>query len=154
MHEAVYWFGFFGAWLLFAGPVYQSALELREEEDARARMEAVLAGVGPPPPVSVWWWVLPPVALYLRFRRRARFRHVVENAMSDDDRKAVGHYLAVARGWMLVGAGAWCIFLKEAWELAEHREWSPAGYWVVVVALTLVATGGAGRGAERAEGRR
>ena len=52
MHEAVYWVGFIGAWFLFAGPVYQSALELREEEDARLSMQRVLENTQPPPPVS------------------------------------------------------------------------------------------------------
>ena len=41
--------------------------------------------------------------------------------MSQEDRESIGHYKAVARGWWYVGAGAWFIFLKEAWELAEHR---------------------------------
>ncbi len=65
---------------------------------------------------------------------------------------ASGHYKAVARGWWYVGFGAWCIFLKEGWELAEHREWTNAGYWILVVVLTMVALGGAGAGGDR-EGR-
>ena len=48
MHEGVYWVGFIGAWLLFVGPVYQSALELREEEDARVSMQKVLKSALPP----------------------------------------------------------------------------------------------------------
>ena len=47
--------------------------------------------------------------------------------MSQEDRESIGHYKAVARGWWYVGAGAWFIFLKEAWELAEHQEWTAHG---------------------------
>ena len=32
-------------------------------------------------------------------------------------------YMNIARGWMLVGAGAFLIALKETWELVEHQEW-------------------------------
>ena len=89
------------------------------------------------------------MAIVLIFRRRAQYWDVVDAAMSDADRDAIGHYQAVARGWWFVGLGAWFIFLKETWELAEHREWSHAVYWIVVVAMTLVAAGGAGAGGDR-----
>jgi hypothetical protein len=149
MHEAAYWIGFAGAWLLFAGPVYQSALELREEEEARASMRRVLESTDPPKRVSPWWWLLPPVAIYLILRRRGKHVQIIEAAMTDADREAITRYRAVARGWWFVGAGAWLIFLKEAYDLAEHREWSRAGYWAVVVVMTLLATGGAGAGGDR-----
>ena len=154
MHEAVYWVGFIGAWFLFVGPVYQSALELREEEDARTTMQRVLQDTQPPERVSPWWWLLPPVAIVLIFRRRGRHLEVIDSAMTEEDRDAIGHYKKVARGWWFVGAGAWCIFLKEAWELAEHREWSSGGYWVVVVVLTMVGLGGGGARGERDARRR
>ena len=35
MHELILWSGFFGAWLLVAGPLYQAALELSEEDISR-----------------------------------------------------------------------------------------------------------------------
>ena len=150
----VYWVGFVGAWLLFAGPVYQSALELQEEEEARTRMSTLIATVGRPFQVSPWWWLLPPVAIVKIFRSRAGYRREVERVMTDEDREMLGHYSAVARGWWYVGAGAWLIFLKEAWELAERREWSSGGYWVVVVVLTMVGLGGGGARGERDARRR
>jgi len=63
--------------------------------------------------------------------------------------EAIGHYKAVAKGWWYVGAGAWFIFLKEAWELAEHREWTARGYWLTVVFMTMAALGGVGAGGDR-----
>jgi hypothetical protein len=134
--------------------VYQSALELREEEDARVSMQRALESAPPPDRVSPWWWLLPPVAIVKIFRSRAGYRREVERVMTDEDREMLGHYSAVARGWWYVGAGAWLIFLKEAWELAEHREWSSGGYWVVVVVLTMVGLGGGGPRGERDARRR
>ena len=51
VHDVVAWSGFLGAWLLFAGPVYQAALELREQ-DAAHDVHATFAGFAQPPPVS------------------------------------------------------------------------------------------------------
>ena len=149
MHEAVYWVGFIGAWLLFVGPVYQSALELREEEDARVSMQKALESAPPPDRVSPWWWLLPPVAIVKIFRRRGQYVGIIDELMSQEDRESIEHYKSVAKGWWYVGAGAWFIFLKEAWELAEHREWTARGYWLTVVFMTMAALGGVGAGGDR-----
>ena len=149
MHEAVYWAGFLGAWLLFVGPLYQSALELREEDQARDSMQKALKSSPPPGQVSGWWWLFPPAAIVLVFRRRAEYVHTIDAVMTDEDRDAIGHYKAVARGWWFVGAGAWFIFLKEAFELVEHEEWGTTAYWVMVVLMSMVALGGAGAGGDR-----
>jgi hypothetical protein len=149
MHEAVFWVGFIGAWLLFVGPVYQSALELREEEEARTSMQKALENAPPPERFSPWWWLLPPVAIVMLFRRRGQYMGIIDTLMSEEDRRSIGHYKAVARGWWYVGAGAWFIFLKEAWELAEHHEWTLTTYWVTVVLMTMVALGGVGAGGDR-----
>jgi len=149
MHEAVFWVAFVGSWLLVAGPAFQAVLELREEEEAHARFESAIARVAPPAPVSRRWWLLPPVAIVLHSRRRGTHRRAITDAMSAEDLDAVGHYMAVARGWMTVGAGAWCLFLKETWELAEHEEWPVAGYWVLVLVMTLLALGTAGASGSR-----
>jgi hypothetical protein len=85
----------------------------------------------------------------LIFRHRARHVEIIDTVMTDEDREAVGHYKAVARGWWYVGFGAWCIFLKEGWELAEHRGWTHVGYWLLVVGLTMLALGGGGAGGDR-----
>ncbi len=77
MHTAVYWFGFLGAWLLFAGPVFQASVELRAEDEARGRMQQLADGLPPPPPVSNWWWLLPPVRLVLSSRRSNDYRETV-----------------------------------------------------------------------------
>ena len=106
MHTAVYWFGFLGAWLLFAGPVFQASVELRAEDEASERMHHLSDGLPPPPRVSNWWWLLPPVRLVLSSRRSKDYRESVLAALSTEDLQLITRYLNIARGWMLVGLGA------------------------------------------------
>ena len=149
MHEGVYWVGFIGAWLLFVGPVYQSALELREEEDARVSMQKVLESAPPPEPRLT--------VVVAASAGRDRHALPAPRSVRGDHRRthvAGGSRVDRAlqgrrRGWWYVGAGAWFIFLKEAWELAEHREWTVRGYWLTVVFMTMAALGGVGAGGDR-----
>ena len=154
MHTAVYWFGFLGAWLLFAGPIYQASVELRAEDEASARMHQLTDGLPPPPRVSNWWWLLPPVRLVLATRNSHDYRESVLAAMSDEDLEVITRYLNIARGWMLVGGGAFLIALKETWELVEHEEWPEPVFWVLVVVMALLALGFTGGSAERGRRRK
>jgi hypothetical protein len=43
MDQVMAWAGFLGAWLLVAGPLYQGALELLEEDVDREGMQASIA---------------------------------------------------------------------------------------------------------------
>ncbi|MGH7241467.1 MAG: hypothetical protein ACREGB_04175, partial [Candidatus Saccharimonadales bacterium] len=61
METFVLWLGFIGAWLLFAGPIYQAALELQDEDIEMDRIRAAGRKVEKPADVSVWWWLLPPI---------------------------------------------------------------------------------------------
>jgi hypothetical protein len=65
----IFWCGYVGAWLLVAGPIYQAALELQEQDIERDRIQQVTAQVPAPAPVSAWWWLLPPVRYLLAQRR-------------------------------------------------------------------------------------
>ena len=150
MHTAVYWFGFLGAWLLFAGPVFQASVELRAEDEARNRMQRITEGLAPPTPVSNWWWLLPPVRLFLSARGSKDYREGVMSQLSSEDLEVIGRYINIARGWMFVGAGAFLIALKETWELVEHEEWPETVYWVLVVFMALIALGSVGGTSERA----
>jgi hypothetical protein len=149
MHTAVYFFGFLGAWLLFAGPLFQASVEMRAEDEASDRMHALSDGMPPPPQVSNWWWQLPPVRLVLSSRRSRAYRESVLANMSPEDLELITRYLNIARGWMLVGLGALLIALKETWELVEHQEWPENVYWVLIVVMTLLALSFIGTSAER-----
>jgi hypothetical protein len=149
VHTAVYWFGFLGAWALFTGPIFQASVELRAEDEAGDRMERVSGTVPRPAPVSNFWWLLPPVRLVLSTRRSREYRDHVLAALSAEDLEIITRYLNIARGWMLVGAGALLIALKETWELVEEQEWPTWLYWVLVVVMTVLALAAVGGSAER-----
>jgi hypothetical protein len=133
--------GFVGAWLLFTGPLNQAALELKEQEIDREGIDAATHGVQPPEPVSAWWWLLPPVGYLLNKRRADAHRRNVMNALAPHQRKQSVAFLDKARGWMLVAAGAFCIAIKETWELVEVFHWPLPVFWILVVGMAIIAFG-------------
>ena len=141
MHTLIYWFGFAGAWLLFTGPIYQASVELRAEREASARFEEVMHGAPEPEPVSNWWWLLPPVRLMFGAGRRDDARKAFLASLPREDLDLITRYINIARGWALVGMGAFLIALKETYELVEHYEWPLWAYWLLVVAMFVLAVG-------------
>ncbi len=137
MHELTFWCGFFGAWLLFAGPVYQAALELEQEQRIRTEIEAALQRATLPPRPSRWWWLLPPVG-FVRSRRYAQQqRNAMIEQISPQHLAELIRYLHKATGWALVALGAFLIAVKETAELVEHVD---GPWWVAVVAVLGMAT--------------
>jgi hypothetical protein len=125
--------GFLGAWLLFAGPVYQAALELREEQLDQESFESAMASVPPTPKVSRWWWLLPPVA-WAKQRRLARENRDAIMAMLDpEQREQAVNFLDKASGWIIVASGALLLGVKETWSLTELLHLPLALFWILVV---------------------
>ena len=138
---AVLWFGLIGAWLLVAGPVYQAALDLREQDLEHDRLRALQADVPPLPPLSPWWWLLPPVRLVLAARRSKRLRRTYFDLLDVRDVEALFTYINQATGWLFVSGGALLLALKEGYEVSEHYE-LPLGWYAlgssVLLALSLL----------------
>lgn len=133
--------GFLGGWLLVAGPVYQMAIELREESFSREAFEHVSDAVPPPEPVSKWWWLLPPVFYLLSKRRSNAYRTAVFAAMSRDVRAQAVGFVNKATGWMIVAVGAGLIAVKETWELVHLLHLHTAVFWVTIVVMAFLAVG-------------
>jgi hypothetical protein len=151
------WCGFVGAWLLVAGPVYQAAVELSDQEMAREDVERLTDHLdrshieGAPPRVSSWWWLFPPV-LYLKHRRReATLRQLMLSQLTPEQAGIVIDYLNKSTGWLLVGAGGLLIATKETWELREHFEWPVWIFWVLCVVMAVLCLANAGRRMERSQ---
>ncbi|KAA0023437.1 hypothetical protein [Antrihabitans cavernicola] len=135
MHCAALWFGFLGAWLLVAGPIYQASIELQSEDVELDRIRAATADIPSPPRVSIWWWLLPPVRMLLTRRRRKRHQRDIVDRMSDEDLFAFTSLRNKSLGWMLVALGGFLIAAKETYELAEGLEWP---MWVVPVLVVVM----------------
>jgi hypothetical protein len=137
----IHWAGFLGAWLLVAGPLFQAATELRDEDLDREQFEKVKTDVPPQESISGWWWLLPPVAFIRGRRRNDRYQKAVMAAMPAAAREQFVGFMNKANGWFTVAAGAFLIALKETWELVELYELPVAIYWIAVVILSIVAVG-------------
>jgi len=137
MDALLHWAGFFGAWLLVAGPLFQASIELREEAFDRDEFAATMATVPPAARTSAWWWLLPPVAYVLRRRRSKAMRDAVLAAMSPAQRSQFVGFQNKAHGWFAVAGGAFLIALKETGELVELYELPTWVFWVAIVVVSI-----------------
>jgi hypothetical protein len=139
VHDVIAWFGFLGGWLLVTGPIYQASIELREEAFERDVLAAAASSVTPEPKVSGWWWLVPPVYWLLTRARRQRQEQAAFAALTPEQRQQFASFMAKAAGWMLVGAGAFFIAVKETYELVELNEWHLAVFWVLVAVMPVLS---------------
>ena len=153
MDSLVDWVGFAGVWLLFAGPLFQANVELDAEAEAMNRMRE--AGTsGPRPTRSRWWWLFPPArAFQVAEQRRVKEQAIIE-AMLPEDQDSVKRYLRTARGWMLVGLGAWLIAVHHTFGFGQERGWPREMTLAAVAGMTLLMMSLGQPGPRRARGRR
>jgi hypothetical protein len=141
VEHLISWAGFLGAWLLVAGPVYQAARELQEEEVDREAFAGVKESVPRPEPLSGWWWLLPPVAFVKQRNLSNAYREAVVKAMPGTVIQRFVHVQDKAMGWLLVAAGAFVIAIKETWELHEVQDWGFVASSALLVLMLLAALG-------------
>jgi len=139
METLIAWLGFLGSWLLFAGPIYQAAIELQEQDIEVDRIRSVGDSVPKPAEISAWWWLLPPVKFWLEHRRSERIRRLYFEALESADVEALLSFMNKALGWLLVGLGGLCIALKETYELVEHQQWNNLTFWLLALCLGLAS---------------
>ncbi len=140
MPHFIAWCGFFGAWLLVAGPLDQAVRELEDQDFERETITRAVSQVGDPPQVSSWWLLIPPVWYAIRQNRNREYKHQVAAAMDDKDLRAFLSYHDAADSWITVAAGASLIAVAESWGLCESYGW-PDWVWGGLVLLMLVASG-------------
>lgn len=141
MDVFIHWAGFAGAWLLVAGPLFQAAVELRDEDFDSTGFDEVKGRVEAPPRISGWWWLLPPVAYFRNRRRSDAHRLAMMKELKPEQREQMVGFMNKATGWFTVAGGAFLIALKETWELAELYELPVLLYWLIVVVLSIIAVG-------------
>ncbi|MBY8858996.1 hypothetical protein K7711_21155 [Nocardia sp. CA2R105] len=128
--------GAFGAWLLVAGPLYQAAMELRDQGSTERR--ELPAEVVSPRRISPWWWLVPPVAYWKYRQERERMKRAVLQVLTADEVQRILTFSNTALGWLLVAGGATCIAVKETWEFVEAMEWA-WGWTLLLVAVAGMA---------------
>jgi hypothetical protein len=148
MHWLVSWAGFAGAWLLFAGPIYQAALELTGERFEVEELDDVRSQPGPQQ-VSRWWWLVPPVWFWKQHRASEQYRRETLSGLSATAVRSLVDYLGAASAWLFVGLGGLLIAVKETGELVEHYEWETWVFWLLLVVLSACSVGNASYRIER-----
>jgi hypothetical protein len=133
MEALANWAGFIGAWLLFAGPIYQAALELQDQDIETERIQATGKKIDVPRHVSAWWWLFPPLKFFLEWRRSQEYRKAYIEALLDEDVEALMAFFNKATAWIFVAIGGFLIAFKETYELVAHYGWSNWIVWVLVV---------------------
>jgi hypothetical protein len=129
--------GFAGSWLLFAGPIYQASLELKEE--AIEIDHTKFANARRPKSVSAWWWFIPPVKIILERRRNEAVQKELFSTLSKSEAQSLVSFINKATAWQFVAIGGFCIALKETYELIHHLGWSIIFYWIIVVVLGIAS---------------
>lgn len=122
-----------------AGPVYQAALELAEQEIDREAFGRVKDAVSEPEPVSAWWWLLPPVAFVVQMRRRGAYRNAVWSLIPNQLMVEFVRYGDKSIAWMMVAAGAFLIATRETWKLHHALEWGDVGFWGLLLLMALLS---------------
>jgi hypothetical protein len=135
MNQVIAWAGFLGAWLLVAGPLYQGALELLEEEIDREGIEATKSQVLRPDPPSPWWWLLPPVIYLIRRHRSRRYRQAVMDQLTQAQRNQFTSFINKAEGWFTVAIGAALLAAEQTWQVTERHHWPIWVFWLLVVVM-------------------
>ena len=129
--------GFLGSWLLFAGPLYQGVMELRNEGREMERVSAHRSEFRLTPMASAWWWLLPPVKLALDHRLRQRDRARYLATLPPEDAAVMVSYVNKATGWLIVSVGGLLLALEATWNLL--RTWRVTPFWSIAAWLLIAA---------------
>jgi hypothetical protein len=139
MELFMYWLSFIGSWLLFAGPIYQAALELQDEDIEIDRIRAVGSQIEKPVNTSVWWWFLPPVKMYLERKRKHEYQIRYLKALSAEDVESLVSYRTKATAWLFVAVGGLCIACDQTYTLAEYENWSDLVLVILIIIMLLAS---------------
>lgn len=157
MENLINFCGFFGAWLLVAGPLAQGAKELSEEMIERDHLARAAEKVERPDPVSTWWWLLPPVYYWKNHRQSNQYKRAILDQLPDEHVQSLVRFRDKANAWLAVALGSLLIATKETWELVHGLEWPEPVFWILVVFMGLLAVGNTlvrARGWHEFDGRR
>jgi hypothetical protein len=137
MDQVIGWAGFLGAWLLVAGPLYQGALELREEDVDREGLEESKSRVPRPDPPSPLWWLLPPVFYLIRRLRSRAYRQAVYAQLTPAQQEQFSSFVNKALGWFTVALGAGLLAAEQTWRVVERYGWPAWLFWLLLVVMLI-----------------
>jgi hypothetical protein len=139
MNPVAAWAGFLGAWLLVAGPLYQGALELLEQDIDREGIDASIARIPRPESPSAWWWLLPPIMYLIRRYRSNAFRHAAMAQLTQAQRDQSNVFINKATGWFTVAVGAALLAAEQTWQVVDRQHWPAWLFWILIILMLGVS---------------
>jgi hypothetical protein len=139
MNQVIAWIGFLGAWMLVAGPLYQGALELLEEDVDREGIEATIVRIPRPDPPSPWWWLLPPIMYLIRRHRSNAFRRAAMAQLTPAQRAQSTTFINKAAGWFTVALGAALLAAEQTWQVIGRQHWPAWLFWILITVMLGVS---------------
>ncbi len=141
MEVVMSWLEFIGAWLLFAGPIYQAALELQDEDIEIDRIRLAGAKIKKAAQVSLWWWLLPPAKIYMERKRSHKYWARYIKTLPNNEVEALVSYRSKANAWLFITVGGFCIAISQSYGLAKENDWNNyilAALIVVMFVLSIL----------------
>lgn len=139
METFMAWLVFLGAWLLFAGPIYQAVLELRDEDIEIDRIRAAKASVQKPENVSAWWWILPPLKIYKEFASRRAYQWRYVKTLTREDLESVVSFQSKAFAWSLVAVGGFFVACDETYNVVQQEGWSNLVLLLMIIGMLVLS---------------
>lgn len=132
-----------GDWLLFAGPLLQAAIELREEadgwDDVHKHLREAVKSDDWPKRVSFLWWLLPPVKIHLERKRSDKAQSIISRELSEDELKMFRVFGLKARAWVIVSGGAWLMALATSYQvLSQDFGFSLISWLISMILISFI----------------
>ena len=118
---------------MFAGAIYQAALELIDQDVKRDRIKSVASTIKPPAIISPLWWFLPPVKIFLEQRRSRQYQEQYIRALLPEDVEAFISFTNKSTAWLTVATGGLLIAMERTYALCETWGVSLFVFWVVFI---------------------
>jgi hypothetical protein len=135
MNQVIAWVGFLGAWLLVAGPLYQGAIELLEQDIDRDAIQASTVSVPRPDPPSSWWWLFPPGMYLIRHNRGEAYRRAAMAQLTTAQREQFTTFINKATGWFTVAIGATLLAIDQTWQVIDRYHWPVWLFWLLIIVM-------------------
>jgi hypothetical protein len=81
---------------------------------------------------------LPPVKLYLEYRRSQKYGRAFFKALSPEDMQAIISFKSKSNGWLLVAGGTWLLATSETDQLFNRYHIHTVLLWLAVIGLTIL----------------
>lgn len=125
---------FIEEWLLFIFPLYQSWLELEEQEST---IRALTKDDRQYPKISSWYWVLP--FYKIAYEKRRSIEIIQKEGLSSGELKDILRYFDKSTDWFYVSLAGLLNSISTTYEVFEHFNLGHhlIAYWLTVLFLIV-----------------